>query len=583
MSVTMNDGPAAAQNAVAGQIERASLWSSEWVFIAEIVLVLLLLFFVNLDNAYLSIGEGNTAQLGMNVLKYGYPKAWDDHYLVVPFYETTVNDQLVWVSHPWLQYYLAAGGILVFGNTSLGARFLFSLCGIAAVIALYFMTLKMSSSVRLARLATVLLALHPAFWFYGRQSRYYTPTILLMILVVLTYLRWSECLAKRKLAFFILSSVLLFYSLYTIWGFMMLAVGVHYLFFRMNRKNLKQFILAAATIGLLTVPFFLYARPHFHFERPPTLEGYGLRLIVHLWKIQTLYYPLFILPIILGVIWLVSRATKAKKPEALLHWRNEYWLLMGIPAYVLLIVVYPFFTTHYMLPVLPAGAILTAYFVLNIRRYSRWLAAPILALLLATNFLHVLPYILADKLNLNSAKLEPLLSNPTWTHTPGTPLSHYMTEQLAVRFYAFDFLGFLTHDYRHELKGVIAYLKENAGPDQIICVPWNDADAVAFYTGLKVRYQLNTTFFKNEHLKSLVMPCDDADFVNPLTFDTPPRHYLSEKYFNDYERIKFPFPKQYFETYPNLDFFDFRTNDAPPSWFYLLKSKKAGRVEDESH
>jgi hypothetical protein len=584
MSVTLNDRPATASDAVAGLNAKSKLrrWISEHRFILAIGLIQLLFLFTNLDNAYLSIGEGNTAQLGKNVLKFGYPKAWDGNYLVVPFYETTVNDHLAWVSHPWLQYYLAAAGILAFGDTSLGARFIFGLCGLAAVIALYYLTLRISSSVRLARLSTIILALHPLFWFYGRQSRYYAPTMLLMTLVMLTYLKWSESQAKRQLAFFILSSVLLFYSLYTIWAFMMLAVGVHYLVFRRTRANLKPFALAAAIIGILTLPFFIYAPPHFHFERPPTLNGYWTRLAVHLWKIHTLYYPLLTLPVMLGIVALVARAAGAKKSATTLRWRNEYWLLLSVPAFVLFIVVYPFFTTHYMLPVLPVGAILTAYFVLKLREYNRWLAAPVLALLLATNLFHVLPYILADKLNLGSSKLAAVLSNPTWTHTPGTPLSHYLTEQLAVRFYAFDFGGFLTHEYRHELKGVISYLKENARPDQTVYVPWNDADAVAFYTGMKVRYHLDTTYFKNQQLKSLVPNADDADFIDTLTFDVPPHQYMSGKFFDNYERVKFPYPKEYFETYPNIDFFDFRTNDAPPSWFYLYKSKTKG-LQDGEH
>ncbi|HET9529339.1 MAG TPA: glycosyltransferase family 39 protein [Blastocatellia bacterium] len=584
MSVIPNRRPVNAVGALTGHIATPKLRakSSERVFLAAIALVQLLVLFTSLDNAYLSIGEGNTAQLGKNVLEYGYPKAWDGNYLVVPLYETTVNDDLAWVSHPWLQYYLAAAGILVFDTTSLGARFFFVLCGIGAVIALYFLALRISSCGRLALLATLIFGLHPLFWFYSRQSRYYAPTMLLMALAALTYLNWADRQSKRNLAFFIVSSALLFYSLYTVWGFTMLAIGVHYLLFRRTRQNFVQFALAAAAIGVLTLPFFLYAPPHFHFERPPTLEGYPLRLLVHLWKIHTLYYPLLTLPVLLGIVALVARASGAKKTETTLGWRNEYWLLLAVPAYVLFIVVYPFFTTHYMLPVLPAGAIVTAYFVLKIREYNRWIAAPVLALLFATNILHVLPYILVDKLNLGSGRVESVLSNPTWTHTPGTPLSHYLTEQLAVRFYAFDFFDFLTNDYRHELKGVITYLKENASPDQTVYVPWNDADAVAFYTGMKVRYHLDTTFFKNEHLKSLAPKGDDADWINPLTFDIPPHRYLSAKFFDDYERIKFPYPKEYFETYPNIDFFGFRTNNAAPSWFYLFKSKTKG-VTDGQH
>ncbi|HKG23289.1 MAG TPA: glycosyltransferase family 39 protein [Blastocatellia bacterium] len=555
-----------------------SILSRRTAIVALVLVAECFLLFANFDNAYLSLGEGNTALLGKNVLEYGYPRAWDGKNLVVPFYETTVNEDLVWVSHPWLQYYLAAGGIAVFGQTNLGARFIFALCGLLSIIALYYLTLRVSGSVRLAGLSALILAAHPLFWMYARQSRYYAPTILLMILVAIFYLKWTESLKKSHLAGFVIFSSLLFYSLYTIWGFEMLAIGVHYLLFKRSSRSMASFIFAAVAIGVLTLPFFLYAPPHFHRDAPPSPDGYLTRLIVHLWKVHTLYYPVLTLALIWGAVAAYHRLKGSGKPPSALKWRSDYWLGLSVIGYVFFVVLYPFFTTHYMLPVLPLGAIFVAFAVLRIREHSRWVAAPVLALLVSTNLFHVLPYIAVDKLHLDGPVAEAVMLNPTWTHTPGTPLSHYVTEQLALRSYAFDFLGFLTHDYEHQLRGVVTFIKENTREDQTVFVPWNDADAIAFYTGRKVGYHMETSYFKNENLKAVAPKGDDADLIVPLTFDLPARYYAGERFYSNYERIKLPFPKEYFETYPNLDFFNFRTNRQTPSWFYVFVPKKGGEA-----
>ena len=575
---------------------RARLLQGERVLLAALVVVECIVLFARLDNAYLSIGEGNTAALGQNVLKYGYPRVWDGTNVVFPLYGGDVDSHLAWVGHPWLQYYLAAGGIFIFGPTNLGARFVFGACGVLAVIALYFLALRLSGNRYLAALSAIILAVHPLFWFYSRQSRYYAPTMLLMILAMYYYLKWQEQPSAARLGLFVISAVLLFYSLYTIWAFVMLAVGVHYLMASRKRRSLAQFALAVLTIGALTLPFFIYAPPHFHLDRQPTSDGYSVRLLVHLWKIQTLYYPLATLAIAVGLAELIRRVAKARRVAQAtrvgqatrvahasrvapakngdgMRMGGDYLILIGVPAYVCFVVIYPFFTTHYMLPVLPVGAILVAWLVLKLREYSRWAAAVILPIVLATNVLNILPYMATDKLGITPSKVEPAIANPTWTHTPGTPLAHYLTEQLAVHFYAFDFLDFLAHDYRHELKSVTTFIRQNAAPSDAIYAPWNDADAIAFYTGRRVKYHTEPSLFPDETIRTLLPKDDEADWIDPLSIDVPGRYYMSERFYSDYERVRIDAPKEYFETYPNMDFFDFRTNTLAPTWFYIFKKR----------
>lgn len=576
MATKISAGEIGALNRVStsNALEKSREWISRRVFILSLVLVSAFFVFGNIDNAYLSIGEGNTAQLGKNVLEFGFPKAWNGNYLVVPFYDSTINSQLTWVAQPWLQYYLAGAGIAVFGPTSLGARFFFALCSVFSVVAIYYFALRVSGSILLARLSGLLFALHPVVWLYSRQSRYYAPTMLLMILTVLTYLRWRDHSTKRKLALFIIASVFLFHSLYTIWAFLLLGIGIYYLVFDVSRENIKAFTIATLCIAGLTLPWFLYAPPHFYFDLPPTLAGYGNRLIVHLWKIQVLYYPLVTVLLIYGVVLLLRRGIGRRRPDSSLRLRKEFWLLSSVVAYVLLILVYPFYTTHYMLPVLPFGAIIAAYLLLKIRAQNRWLSAAVLALMLTTNCLGILPYIAVEKIGVKPETVEAALPNPTATMTVGTPLSHYLTEQLAVRFYAFDFFNFITHENHHQLKGVVNYLKENVQPGQTVYTPWNDANAIAFYTSQKIVYHGDSIFLHNQQVKGLLTVPEKPDWIIPLAIDEPGTKYISEDFLRDYERIRLAVPKEYFETYPNIEFFNFRTNERAPAWFYILKLKR---------
>src|ERR1044072_5171592 len=139
-----------------------------------------------------------------------------------------------------------------------------------------------------------------------------------------------------------------------------------------------------------------------------------------------------------GAAALARRLARGRADGTPLTIRREALAFAGMSAYVFFVLIYPFYTTHYMLPVIPFAAIATAFLVLKIREQSRWVAAPVLALLLVTNALHVLPYAAVDKLGVAPQTVEALMPNPTATMTRGTPLSHYLTEQLTLRSYPLD-------------------------------------------------------------------------------------------------------------------------------------------------
>src|SRR5437588_11174053 len=95
------------------------------------------LIFTNLGSDYLWADEGDTAVLASNILKYGVPKAWDGVTFIDSDKGARLNDDLVMVSHPWLQYYLTAASFLVFVENTLAARLPFALAGWVTTLLVY--------------------------------------------------------------------------------------------------------------------------------------------------------------------------------------------------------------------------------------------------------------------------------------------------------------------------------------------------------------------------------------------------------------------------------------------------------------
>src|SRR5262245_25930363 len=97
--------------------------------LAAVALVGAMLIFTNLGNDYLWADEGDTAVLASNIVKFGVPTAWDGSTFMDSDFGARENEQLIMVSSPWLQYYVAAGFFFLFGENTLAARFPFALAG----------------------------------------------------------------------------------------------------------------------------------------------------------------------------------------------------------------------------------------------------------------------------------------------------------------------------------------------------------------------------------------------------------------------------------------------------------------------
>jgi len=555
-------------------------------FLICLLLVDSVLLFSRLENTAFWIDEAMNALLAENILSFGYPITWDGAYLVEPYFNVEVNDQLVRVSHTWLQYYEVAASFLLFGKSAFAARLPSVICGLLCLVVVYFLALRMSRSERLAAIASLLLAFNTAFLLYSRLARYFSLSFLFSALVLLCYLRWRDDPGRRNLLFFTVCTILLFYSHFIIWPFIVVTIVTYHLVFErrnISRLNNREFLFSIGLSLLMTVPWILYSNPLHHSIADWSGSTYSQRLLIFFWKVDTWVFPFVTLSALALALsagarrgWLSARQ--------LTPLRREYLLLLWLPLYLVVIAAapHPMMSSQYTSPLLPFAVIGGAFLILRIHACSRWFAAVTLALLLSTNLFQVLPFMIVEKLPVPTAITAKFIVNPRAQFNAGTPLAHYLTEQLAVRSPLFEYGYFVTHSYNHRLKAIIAYLKEQGSPSQTVLAPWHDADAVRFYTGMNVVYHFKPSF-TIEQVKRLVYRNGvTPDWIIPNAYYEPDQPFFKYR-IDDYDRILISTPKDYiYENEPNLDFFMWRDNRNAAQGVYVLKRKEQAHYVDES-
>jgi 4-amino-4-deoxy-L-arabinose transferase-like glycosyltransferase len=133
--------------------------------------------------------EGDTAVLAASILAHGVPTAWDGTTLSAPDRGDRLTDGLVMVSHPWLQYYAAAGSFALFGRTPFAARLPFALAGLCTIAAVYGLMLGWIGNRPAALCAAALLTLNVQFLLFARQARNYSFNALLTCLLIWQFQR----------------------------------------------------------------------------------------------------------------------------------------------------------------------------------------------------------------------------------------------------------------------------------------------------------------------------------------------------------------------------------------------------------
>jgi hypothetical protein len=227
-----------------------------WPFVLPSVLALALLL-TNLGSGYLWEDEGDTAVLASNILKFGVPKAWDGVTFSDSDKGARLNDQLVMVSHPWLQYYLTAASFATFGENNFAARLPFALAGWLTILIVYQFAYGLTNNKWPGFCAAVLLLGSVQFLLYCRQCRYYALSMLFGSLLLWSFFRMRSA---GTCALFSVVGILLFHS--HPFGIVLVgALALVSLVYPPFAAQRRWFCLAGPAIAVFTLPWIMLAHP----------------------------------------------------------------------------------------------------------------------------------------------------------------------------------------------------------------------------------------------------------------------------------------------------------------------------------
>ena len=233
-------------------MSRERVWhrlKSHWPFLM-VALAGLALVLTGLGRDYLWADEGDTAVLAANITKFGVPKAWDGVTFIDSDKGARLNPDLVMMTSPWLQYYVAAASFLIFGKQTFAARLLFALAGWLTVLFAYRLVLRTTANHWAAFCGAAILVGSVQFLLYCRQCRYYAPSMLLTLVLVRIFLQMKSA---RQCAVFALVAILLFHA-HPISSVPIIALGVLTLIYRPFSRQRRWFWMAAPAIIALTAP-----------------------------------------------------------------------------------------------------------------------------------------------------------------------------------------------------------------------------------------------------------------------------------------------------------------------------------------
>ena len=283
-----------------------------WLLVAAATLLGGALAFHGLDNHVLWDDEANTALFARNLLATGELTAWDGENLVGFRGGAELDAELVNVYMPPLQYYVAAAGFALLGETTFAARAPFALLGIAAIALTGLLARRLFGERDPFWLPPALLAVTPAYLLYIRNARYYAVGAFFAIALLAVFAgpleRRREQIAAGAIAVAATAGLMLTNYLYAAG-----ALGALPLLFLLPRCRTRRHLLLLGAIGVtaaaLAVHVWLNLNPFGSanvrpddtapLERLATLASWHLRGLGTFEFVPLLLIPLLALPFVL--------------------------------------------------------------------------------------------------------------------------------------------------------------------------------------------------------------------------------------------------------------------------------------------
>lgn len=461
-----------------------NFFSSDRYFLGIALSLAAFLYFFNLDNYYLGLDQGDYPLHALHILEYGVPYILGEN---PPYFDPRFAVHGVWGYHPWLSMYLVAGSIGLFGNTTFAGVFPTALCGVLSVLAIYYLAMLIHQNRWIARLAATFYLFSVPCILYMRTSRYLGPNLLLAIVVLICFIQLIQN-QKIKIYPFCIGSILLFYAMYSQFFGLFLGLTLFSVLFIRDRLVIRKLIQSCAAIAVFTLPWFLY---YFLPARKNIAEVYSIYFneeyakstwtlfefaVGYLAQVNSYFLPVFLL--------ILFFLLKKYFPKLDYSWDQNKTLLTLCCAGMIFVATFhaiPLF--NYVLGTIPIFFIFLAEICFKIVQRKAVAGIAILIILLFTNWLHIAPWFLFDKIvapAVAASGLHPDFSSNSilkrWARS--------IRNNNKPDYYFLNYLKEISNQFNGPLKAIVTYLDQNANPGDRFVVS-HEGDSIHFYTRLR--------------------------------------------------------------------------------------------------
>jgi len=447
--------------------------------VALVVLASVLLL-TNLGGEALWEDEGDTAVLARTILQSGVPTAWDGVAFLDPDYGQRLTEKLVMVSHPWLQYYLAAASFAVLGESVVAARLPFALAGAATVALVYALGVMVLRRRSIAVVAGVLLTVSVQFLLFARQARNYPVHALLTCAVIWCFLRLDSW---RRSALLAALGILLFHThpggLVT-FG----ALGLATLVVAECRRRQRWYWPAAVVVGAYAIPWTLMSRAGYGeaATAPTSVVDVGHRLAQFLVEYASVT-PLVALVLCGAALWWTRRSRSFTPDErgfagaAALVIAGQMSMVIATQSPVDIWIL----GLHHTPALLPLTMVLVAMALVHLSGGRRFLVALSLVILAFTRFGQLGPWVAWAE-----PTAEPVTGHTTF-HVPPERADRFLrTTQL-------QFLRGLMEPNPGTISHVATYLRQHARTGDVVLTN-AESQALYFHTRLPLAAKVSESF-----------------------------------------------------------------------------------------
>lgn len=477
-------------------------------FVFVMIMIMAILSTLNLGYRNMWVDEAINVVIGRNITEYGIPKVWDGINLIgasglapIPEYDSN----LIGYKYDFLPRYLAAFSQL-FGTSNYLLRFPFVMMGLVSAILFYILLKKITDNKFVIYSSFIMYALSAQVIVYIRVAYYYAPVLMLMNLTYILFINYSRTERIKWLVCYTVAMIIFYHLNHLFWGVMLLStILTYFIFFRTSKK---RYIVSLMIISIAVIPFAVW--------RNIIIAGYGgesnvqsldtffMQLLGYIWNIQSYIFPfitlsaLFIGKRIVGYI-IRSHKSNINNDNLRLQTNKKtynpfiFMLLVTILVNVVAISYFTYdYAARYLLGSIPACYILTALFLEKIFNKDRIGKMLLLALLVTTNILNVLPYYSVKNLvtqedNYISSVVKPAAPfyNVPWLSENYT-LNEFLSSELKIKSYLKEYICGVYTEYNDSTKGIEDFFSKYGSKGDSVYVFGNNSASVIYYTDLRL-------------------------------------------------------------------------------------------------